>query len=104
MSNCRNCKDGIYLAADDGGQFVWVHDFESTVCHDGTLNVAEPACDHPGGDCTAQTRWYVMGAYPGDWAVRVCDEHRDWAHRAFAPYIEYPEHAPPADQPPAAVG
>lgn len=106
MTKCRNCKVEISLdGPDQVGGYTWVHEFQSTVCYDDPpgsrgdvdglgdddLTVAETACEFPGGDCTDETRWYIMGAHAGDWAVRVCDEHRGWARRAMAPYIEYPE-------------
>jgi hypothetical protein len=112
MARCRNCEADITLDANGAGGYVWVHDFggpayRSTVCHDDPpgsigdidglrdedLTVAEPACEYP-ERCSAEPGWYIMGAHAGDWAVRVCDGHRDWAHRALVPYIEYPERRP----------
>lgn len=47
-------------------------------------------CEFPPGDCGAEPVFYLMGAYPGDWAVRVCAEHQQWARKAMAPWIEEP--------------
>lgn len=55
-------------------------------------------CEYPRG-CTVAPNWYVMGAYAGDWAVYVCGEHRQWAHDAFAPWIEEPVRHPVLESP-----
>lgn len=70
--------------------------------------MSDKPCEFPRHDgrprCPTTPTWYVMGAYPGDWAVRVCDEHRDWAHDTFSPYIEERLAPPTAPGPPEAVG
>jgi len=59
--------------------------------------MAAHKCEAPRG-CTTAPAWYVMGAYAGDWAVYVCDGHREWAHRTFAPWIEEPVRPPALGQ------